>query len=453
MEHTKYYILSVVMCFLISSNLYSQQFTWYETNSPVTTRLNGIAVYGSQNPNQFWFCGDNGVVFKTTNNGSTYINRTGNGIPANVNLITIAVFDTGTVVTAGVRSDTAFVYRTTNSGLNWQMILSQPGGYINAINLKINLSFQKLIGFMTGNPVGGRWSLWRTTNSGLTWDSTGKYVPQAGSETGFPGSLAYIDTVILFGTNNGRIYRSADDGNSWSARTVAGEQDPSAFDMAPSYLGPAFPMGDVGGLSTIQTTTDGGLNWSNNPYSLLGTGRIEALEGHPGGVFDNTYIDEWYVRNDNKIYHSFYSNWGVHYTAPSGNYTYMSQGDYISIYIAAVRDNGGITFCNCQIWGAVKNLEGTIPNNYSLFQNYPNPFNPSTKIKFLIPADGKRQTSDTKLVIYDALGREVETLVNQQLKPGTYEVEWDGTNSPSGVYFYKLETVNSVQTKKMALIK
>jgi hypothetical protein len=58
-----------------------------------------------------------------------------------------------------------------------------------------------------------------------------------------------------------------------------------------------------------------------------------------------------------------------------------------------------------------------------------------------------------RLVIYDILGREIATLVNQQLKPGTYEVEWDASNYPSGVYFYKLLTSEFIETKKMVLIK
>ena len=94
-----------------------------------------------------------------------------------------------------------------------------------------------------------------------------------------------------------------------------------------------------------------------------------------------------------------------------------------------------------------------IPGSYSLSQNYPNPFNPVTKIKFAVPANGKRQTADAKLVIYDVLGREVATIVNKPLQPGSYEVNWDATNSPSGVYFYKLETGDFVQTRKMVLIK
>jgi len=97
-----------------------------------------------------------------------------------------------------------------------------------------------------------------------------------------------------------------------------------------------------------------------------------------------------------------------------------------------------------------------IAENYKLYQNYPNPFNPSTKIKFDIPQSPLYERGEggfVNLKIYDLLGREVATLVNQQLKPGTYEVEWDGTNYPSGVYFYKLSTDSFNESKRMVLLK
>jgi hypothetical protein len=65
----------------------------------------------------------------------------------------------------------------------------------------------------------------------------------------------------------------------------------------------------------------------------------------------------------------------------------------------------------------------------------------------------KRETSNAKIVIYDLLGHEVAILVNQQLQPGTYEILWDASNYPSGVYFYRIETRNFSDTKKLVLLK
>ena len=104
----------------------------------------------------------------------------------------------------------------------------------------------------------------------------------------------------------------------------------------------------------------------------------------------------------------------------------------------------------------INNSSNEMPNEFRLYQNYPNPFNPVTKIRFSIPNVETRH--GVSLQVYNVLGREIATLVNEQLKPGVHEVQWDGTNYPCGVYFYQL-TVNSEQltvysdTKRMVLVK
>jgi hypothetical protein len=91
---------------------------------------------------------------------------------------------------------------------------------------------------------------------------------------------------------------------------------------------------------------------------------------------------------------------------------------------------------------------GNIPIKFSLGQNYPNPFNPVTKIKYEVHKSG-----DVKLVVYDVMGREVQTLVNEKLQPGTYEVSFDGSAINSGIYLYKIISGGYSETKKMILIK
>ena len=93
-------------------------------------------------------------------------------------------------------------------------------------------------------------------------------------------------------------------------------------------------------------------------------------------------------------------------------------------------------------------VSGDIPRQFSLEQNYPNPFNPVTNIKFAVPEAGF-----VKLVIYDIMGREVNTLVSQSLKPGVYLADWDASVATSGVYFYRLFTNKFTETKRMLLIK
>jgi len=85
---------------------------------------------------------------------------------------------------------------------------------------------------------------------------------------------------------------------------------------------------------------------------------------------------------------------------------------------------------------------------YSLSNNYPNPFNPSTTIKFQIP-----ELSIVTLKVYDVLGNEIAILVNEEKPAGNYEIQFDATAFPSGVYFYKLQAGSFVETKKMVLMK
>jgi uncharacterized delta-60 repeat protein len=108
----------------------------------------------------------------------------------------------------------------------------------------------------------------------------------------------------------------------------------------------------------------------------------------------------------------------------------------------------------------IKPISNNVPDKFDLYQNYPNPFNPVTKIKFSIsplPGGVSRWTSGrgelVRLIIYDILGREIATLVNEQLKPGIYEVEFDGTNYPSGIYYYRITASDFSSTKKLVLLK
>jgi len=96
----------------------------------------------------------------------------------------------------------------------------------------------------------------------------------------------------------------------------------------------------------------------------------------------------------------------------------------------------------------INNISGEVPDEYLLSQNYPNPFNPITNIKFQLPEPGI-----VKLTVFDMLGREIETLVNENLNAGTYNVDWNAARYSSGVYFYKLQADEFAEIKKMILVK
>ena len=99
---------------------------------------------------------------------------------------------------------------------------------------------------------------------------------------------------------------------------------------------------------------------------------------------------------------------------------------------------------------------GISPNEFSLEQNYPNPFNPSTSIRYTISsviASATKQSQLVTLKVYDVIGNEVATLVNEEKPAGSYEVKFNAVGLSSGIYFYKLQAGNFIESKKMLLLK
>jgi photosystem II stability/assembly factor-like uncharacterized protein len=431
----KIYFLFII---ILLSGLLSAQ-PWSEQNSGVTATLTSVCCI---NPSNAWICGYTGTVLRTQNAGLNWINCTGNGIPTTVSLISISgnpVLYTDAIVAGYSGSDT-WVWRTTNSGNNWNQVFYQQGGFIDAVCMTSSTN-----GFMVGDPVGSRWSLWKTTNGGANWDSTGLYLPQVGTEAGWNNSMVCAPPFIWFGTNNTKIYFSSNNGINWTVQATTGELNSYAIWFHPLILSGLVLMGGA----TMMQTTNSGANWT--ALASMGTGNFGGITSTPLLTDNLLFQPVWYVRTTNVIYYS--TNFGVNWTAEYTNPTTTIQYRHISLAypgrgIWAVGTLGKISY-HSQLYD-VKIIGSTIPKNFALYQNYPNPFNPITKIKFDIVAHSVGQTF---LSVYDMLGREVATLVNEQLRPGTYEVEWNASQYTSGVYFYKLNSGNYTETKKLVLIK
>jgi uncharacterized delta-60 repeat protein len=146
--------------------------------------------------------------------------------------------------------------------------------------------------------------------------------------------------------------------------------------------------------------------------------------------------------------------WTQRYEGPAG----WDEGNGIAVdnignvYVTGFsNENSGVndfsTIKYSQFVG-VSQVSNEIPKSYRLFQNYPNPFNPSTKVRFQVP-----QSDHIRVAVFDAIGKEVLTLVNEQLAAGIYELTVDGSDLPSGLYFYRLVSSGFSDTKKMILIK
>jgi hypothetical protein len=161
--------------------------------------------------------------------------------------------------------------------------------------------------------------------------------------------------------------------------------------------------------------------------------------------YDNVFISSWSPARI--IYYNINFTGAAQIAIGSGlsapaDIFINQRGDTIGIPMGTT-----VQFHNIAITG-LNQISGSIPQKFSLGQNYPNPFNPSTKIKFDIPSAGF-----TKLYVYDALGRTAATLVNGDLKAGSYEFGWNADNYTSGVYFYKLESGSFSEVRKMILVK
>jgi len=138
--------------------------------------------------------------------------------------------------------------------------------------------------------------------------------------------------------------------------------------------------------------------------------------------------------------------WNAPLNAGSTTFSYVIQveGTYTYICEPHAPDMAGTIIA---ITSGITQLTELV-NSYELSQNYPNPFNPVTKIKFSIPI-----SSQVILKVYNNIGQEVATLVNEELNSASYEVDWNASDFNSGVYYYKINASDFVQVKKMLLIK
>jgi len=392
--------------------------------SMAVTDANTVYIVGGDPPSTF-------VNLKTTNGGLNWFSFAGSSSGG----VSVYFLNVNTGFLDGITT----IQRTTNAGNNWTTVYTAPD---TAVFLAFHFPNAN-----TGYGVGFVYSPFqqqilnsaaiKTTNGGLSWTRLAQPISGANNElkdvfftdanTGYAVGWGDNTVNILLKTTNG--------GNNWNS-------------IGPTYSGSEMysvkftdaNTGYVGGSSQIGLlkTTNAGLSW-NNIYTtgyprITDTYFINANTGFAIG-------DDGIMRTDNA---------GLIWTNQNSTYTnnVLKQIRFYGNDVGYVTGKNGLMLKTINGGIGIINISSEIPSSYSLQQNYPNPFNPTTKIRFDIP-----KSENVTIKVFDMLGKEISTMVSQQLQPGTYEAEWDASAYSSGIYYYKITSGSFTQTKKMVVVR
>ncbi|MEJ5351503.1 MAG: T9SS type A sorting domain-containing protein [Melioribacteraceae bacterium] len=413
----KKFIFSLLMFISLLKGVFGQDY-WQKTNGPGSEPISSLAI----NSNGYLFAGTYGKgVFFSTDKGNTWQqtalkNSWVNCLAINSNGFIFAGTDAGGVYRS---TDNGSTWTQINKNITWTWIYSfafNPNGYI-----------------FTGTYKGG---LYYSTDNGDNWISINTNL----SNADIISIIFNSSGDIFIGTDGHSIFRSNNNGLTWKNIGWSGAKTYS-FIITPT--------------NKILAGTSDGVYYSTNNGDLWER------------VFDlnlmSTVIRSLILNSEGKIFAA--ADGGDFWTSLSGVYSSVDDGNSWKLLKAGLSDIAVYTLAIDKqgfIYAGAKNgfvYRSSTPTNlvdkcknklelYYLSQNYPNPFNPKTTIEYSIPEKG-----NVKLIIYDFLGREIATLVNTEQDAGIYRLRFDASNLSSGIYFYKIETMNYSEIKKMTLIK
>lgn len=420
-------LFRIIFFIVVIQSIIFSQTGWVQQNSGTFSNLNSVCFVDA---NTGYVVADSGfstgIIFKTSDGGSSWIRS----FSCNYALTSVSFPNANTGFVCGSGNFGGHVlFKTTNGGATWI-----GGSNYDSLTIFTVYFINSLTGFQAGNKYIIKAyvvpSLLRTTDGGLSWNRQFFTNPPQGSLT----SVFFSDTLNGYMQGSGYFYKTTNSGIGWTQINSTGISNSIYFINNLT--------GWASGNSFVYKTTNGGNNWSS--FSVSGT--LYSV------WFTNDQLG-WVCGSSGAIY-------GTNNGGP--NWTLQSSGTTTNLYSLSFINsqtgwavgsfgrilkttNGGIT--------SIQTISNEIPKGYKLEQSYPNPFNPVTKIKFDIPSTLKGEMSNIKLIIYDVAGREVEILVNEQLNPGIYEVEWNGANYSTGVYYYKLSAGEYTETKRAVLLK
>ena len=329
--------------------------------------------------------------------------------------------------------------RTTDGGFNWTEV------YVDTL-----LDFMRGVEFFDDS-IGVLFEVrerfnnyclnYVTTDGGITWQ---KYqvgnLPYLSSYT----KIKRTDPEHIWFANQQGLWLSRDTAKTWDLVNSEVSVIGGGFDFVDSLNGWIAHLD--GTQDKVKYTIDGGQTWSTLPKPYMNQtadliiegrdyfGRIRVtLAGLYGSIFH--YEEGW---SNAYIQGSFTNNWL--YTIAA-----IREGNTIHKWISGM---GGIILYRSDYITSIGLESDLIVKDFELYQNYPNPFNPSTKISWQSPV-GSHQT----IKVFDVLGREVATLVDEYRTAGNYEVDFNAADLPSGVYMYRIQAGDYAETKKMILLR
>lgn len=420
------YWLIIFILNLICNLVYSQ---WKEvTNIPDAQYLNCIdaigddfAVIGSASP---------GKIFVTSDAGNTWTSKL---IPYS-SPIDISLVNKTTYYAA---LGNGIIIRTTDSGDNWEVLYNNPQktGFANYIEM---FSSTEGIAMCDGFPFIGIPVFLKTTD-GINWVETCNQVLGGGASDGWLG-VDFVDPLVGYYSPKGgpsprKLCKTTDGGYNWTKLD---------FSVYANVL--KFFTKDYGLLikvPNVYVTLDGGINWET--YVFVNTNNYNAT-------------DIEFVPDKPEIIWAG-SGQGLALSVDSGK-TWQKHSEqliskafdisFTSKYIGWVIGTDGKVFYTNNCGGLITDVKQNdlLPTEIKLQHNYPNPFNPATTIEFSIPKSG-----NVLLKVYDLLGNEVITLVNENKDAGNYKVIFDRSKLSSGTYFYSLHVNGKNISNKMLLLK
>jgi len=408
----------LLVLFLVSFLNAHSQWVQMTNGLPATTAVYSLTSIGTS-----IYAGTLSGVYHTSNYGVDWI-----PIGLSNNQI-FGLNSLGNNLYAGTPDSGVFI--STNNGVNWLW-----GGLVKniyCIMVSGSTLFAGSVDYSTPS-IGG---VYRSTNGGLNWSFT--------SLNGSVTSMAVSGSYLLAGTDSsfsgGNIFISSNNGNNWNRTYSINQAVYSLSSLGTSFLAGTYDYDE--NPSGLYITTNNGILWTQsslnnkNVFSIVVSGNyIFAGIFHyynPGGVLLSTNNGiTWLNKNQ-----------GFGSSAPAVRSLLINNG-----YIFLGSENNSVWRRTLSEAVSVGSTGSEVPSLFALRQNYPNPFNQSSIFKFQCSMKGHVNVS-----VYDITGREVRTLVNETLQPGTYEVRFDGSELNSGVYFVRMTAGEFTDTKRMVLLK